>query len=99
MPRVKVGPALPDVSTLDARDRAPTRISSQLRFEARSHNVFRRRPRPHLPRHLLFRCSWPTDFRPSVSAIWMSRADVFSMVLDHPKMPASARWECERANR
>jgi phosphatidylserine/phosphatidylglycerophosphate/cardiolipin synthase-like enzyme len=44
MPRVKVGPALPDGSTLD--------VASLL---ARLHNVLRRGPSPHLPRHLLFR--------------------------------------------
>jgi hypothetical protein len=52
------------------------------------HNLFRRRPSPHLPRHLLF----PIGFRPNVSAIWMSRAAVFSMGRARPKMPASARW-------
>jgi hypothetical protein len=92
MPHVKVGPALPDVNTLHV-EIARLRDLGVASLQARLHNVFRRRPSPHLPRHLLS-CFvfWPIGFRPSVSAIWMSRADVFSMVRDHPKMPASARW-------
>jgi hypothetical protein len=54
MPRVKVGPALPDVSTLDV-EIARLRDLDVASLQARSHNVFRRRPPPHLPRHLLFR--------------------------------------------
>ena len=54
MPRVKVGPALPDVSTLDV-EIARLRDLDVASLQARSHNVLRRRPSPHLPRHLLFR--------------------------------------------
>src|SRR4030081_1553681 len=54
MPRVKVGPALPDVSTLDV-EIARLRDLDVSSLQARSHNVLRRRPSPHLPRHLLFR--------------------------------------------
>ena len=54
MPRVKVGPALPDGSTLDV-EIARLRDLDVASLQARSHNVFRRRPSPHLPRHLLFR--------------------------------------------
>ena len=54
MPRVKVGPALPDGSTLDV-EIARLRDLDVASLQARWHNVFRRRPSPHLPRHLLFR--------------------------------------------
>ena len=53
MPRVKVGPALPDGSTLDI-EIAHLRDLDVSSLQARLHNVFRR-PSPHLPRHLLFR--------------------------------------------
>ena len=53
MPHVKVGPALPDGSTLDV-EIARLRDLDIASLQARSHNVFRR-PSPHLPRHLLFR--------------------------------------------
>jgi hypothetical protein len=54
MPRVKVGPALPDGSTLDV-EIARLRDLDVASLQARSRNMFRRRPSPHLPRHLLFR--------------------------------------------
>ena len=54
MPRVKVGPALPDGSTLDV-EIACLRDLDVASLRTRLHNVFRRPPSPHLPRHLLFR--------------------------------------------
>jgi phosphatidylserine/phosphatidylglycerophosphate/cardiolipin synthase-like enzyme len=54
MPRVKVGPALQDGSTLDI-EIARLRDLDVASLQARSHKVLRRRPSPHLPRHLLFR--------------------------------------------
>ena len=54
MPRVKVGRALPDGSTLDV-EIARLRDLEVASLHARLHNVLRRRPSPHLPRHLLFR--------------------------------------------
>jgi hypothetical protein len=54
MPHVKVGPALPDVSTLDV-EIARLRDLDVASLEARSRNMFGRRPSPHLPRHLVFR--------------------------------------------
>src|SRR6478672_13725841 len=54
MPRVKIGTAPPDVSTLDV-EIARLRDLDVASLQARSHNVLRRRPSPHLPRHLLFR--------------------------------------------
>jgi Protein of unknown function (DUF2924) len=54
MPRVKIGPALPDRDTLDA-EVARLRDLDVAALRARWHSVFRRRPPPHLPRHLLYR--------------------------------------------
>jgi hypothetical protein len=54
MAHVKVGPAPPDRKTLDA-EIARLRDLSIGELQARWQNVFRRRPPPHLPRHLLFR--------------------------------------------
>jgi len=54
MPRVKAGPARPDIKTLDV-EIARLRDLDVRDLQARWHAVFRRRPSPHLPRHLLFR--------------------------------------------
>src|SRR6185295_9825569 len=54
MPRVKVGLALPDARTLDV-EIAHLRDLDIGGLQIRWQNVFRRRPPPHLPRHLLFR--------------------------------------------
>jgi hypothetical protein len=54
MPRVKVGLALPDGSTLDV-EIARLRDLDVASLQVRLHNVLRREPSPHLPRHLLFR--------------------------------------------
>ena len=54
MPRVKVGPALPDKKTLDI-EIARLRDLDVRGLQARWHHAFGRRPPPHLPRHLMFR--------------------------------------------
>jgi hypothetical protein len=54
MARVKIGPAAPDRQALDDEiSRLRDLDAGALR--ARWHTVFRRRPPPHLPRHLLYR--------------------------------------------
>jgi Protein of unknown function (DUF2924) len=54
MSRVKIGPTLPDQKTLD-NEIARLRDLDVRELRSRWHNVFGRRPHPHLPRHLLFR--------------------------------------------
>jgi hypothetical protein len=54
MPRVRIGPAPPDRQTIDT-EIARLRDLGVGGLRARWHTVFRRQPRPHLPRHLLFR--------------------------------------------
>ncbi len=54
MPRVKVGPASPDQKSLDV-EIARLRDLDIGDLQSRWQTVFRRRPSPHLPRHLLFR--------------------------------------------
>ena len=54
MPRVKIGPSLPDRTAIDVEIARLRRLDvGQLR--SRWHSVFGRRPPPHLPRYLLFR--------------------------------------------
>jgi hypothetical protein len=54
MPRVRIGPALPDRKTIDV-EIARLRDLDAGQLQSRWHNVFGRRPPAHLPRHLLFR--------------------------------------------
>src|SRR6478735_7964689 len=54
VPRIRIGPALPDRKSLDA-EIARLRDLGVSELRSRWHNVFGRRPHPHLPRHLLFR--------------------------------------------
>jgi hypothetical protein len=54
MPRVRVGPALPDRKTLDV-EIARLRDLDVGELRARWHTVLGRRAPPHLPRNLLFR--------------------------------------------
>jgi Protein of unknown function (DUF2924) len=54
MPRVVIGPALPDRASLD-NEIARLRGLDVRELRARWHSVFRRRAPPHLPRHLLSR--------------------------------------------
>jgi Protein of unknown function (DUF2924) len=54
MPRVKIGPVLKDRKTLDV-EIARLRDLDVGELRIRWQNVFRQRPPPHLPRHILFR--------------------------------------------
>jgi hypothetical protein len=54
MPRVTIGPALPDRKTLDL-EIARLRDLDIGKLRSRWHTAFGRSPPPHLPRHLLFR--------------------------------------------
>jgi hypothetical protein len=54
MPRVKIGPALPDQESLEV-EIARLRDLDLGDLQSRWRTVFRRLPSPHLPRHLLFR--------------------------------------------
>jgi hypothetical protein len=54
MPRVRIGPALPDREALDV-EIARLRELDIAGLRGRWHSVFGRRPPLHLPRHLLFR--------------------------------------------
>jgi hypothetical protein len=54
MPRIKIGPALPDRKSLDVEiARLRDLDVGDLRIQWQ--NAFRREPPPHLPRHFLFR--------------------------------------------
>src|SRR6266404_2580035 len=54
VPRVRIGPALPDRKSLDA-EIARLRDLGVRELRTRWHTVLGRQPPPHLPRHLLFR--------------------------------------------
>jgi hypothetical protein len=54
MPRVKIGPALPDRTTIDV-EIARLRDLDVADLRRHWHKAFGRRPHPNLPRHLLFR--------------------------------------------
>jgi Protein of unknown function (DUF2924) len=85
MPRVKIGPALPDRNTLDI-EIARLRDLDLGGLRARWQTVFGRRAPPHLPRHLLFRV---LAFR--LQADQLGDLDVDRQrLLDHPGSPENA---------
>src|SRR5207245_4008735 len=54
VPRIRIGPALPDRKSLDA-EIARLRDLGVSELRSRWHTVFGRQPPPHLPRHPSFR--------------------------------------------
>src|SRR5262249_52021137 len=54
MPRVNIGPAVPDRKTIDVKV-ARLRDLDVTALQARWHTVYGRQAPPHLPRHLVFR--------------------------------------------
>src|SRR5262245_31463111 len=73
MPRVVIGPALPDRALLD-NEIAHLRGLDVGQLRARWHTAFRRRAPPHLPRHLLFHGLSAASR--SGSGNWMPTVDV-----------------------
>ena len=94
MPRVKIGPALPDQKSLDV-EIARLRDLNIGDLQSRWRTVFRQRP-PLTYRAISCFVFLPTGFRPIVSAIWMARADVSLTVQDHLKTPESERSDSNR---
>jgi hypothetical protein len=90
MPRVKVGPALPDKKTLDI-EIAYLRDLDVRDLRAHWHNAVGRRPPRHLPRHLMFRV---LAYRLQADRLGdlVARANGSLMKRDQPRMLANARW-------
>jgi hypothetical protein len=85
MPRVRIGPALPDREALDV-EIARLRDLDIAELRSRWHTVFGRRPPPHLPRHLLFRI---LAYRLQ-AARWGDLDDASRRLLDHSGSPEKA---------
>src|SRR5215470_17751552 len=73
MPRVVIGPAVPDSEALDT-EIARLHGLGVGELRAKWHTAFRRRAPPHLPRHLLFR--WLIGCKPIGSGNWMPTVGV-----------------------
>src|SRR5436190_10703974 len=90
LPRVRIAPALPDRKTLDG-EIARLRNLDVGELRGHWHNVFGRRPHPHLP---ATSCSafWLTGCKPTCWVIWTARAKVCSTVLCLLRTQGNAPW-------
>src|SRR3989442_9694937 len=99
VPRIRIGPALPDRKSLDA-EIARLRDLGVSELRGRWHTVFGRQPPPHLPRHLLFRVlvyRLQADQLGDLDAETASIDPNHAMILPHDAEHARRMgWMCDR---